>query len=187
MRSPKSVDELIESIQSGTVHRYVYFWGHHPAPDGSITKSCFSQWWPAEFTHLGERYLTAEHYMMAAKARLFGDFEVLQSILTAEHPKQAKDLGRTVANFDDKTWKQHRFSLVVEGNLAKFKQHPPLSQFLLSTGNRIIVEASPVDRVWGIGLKADDLNASNPSRWQGLNLLGFALMEVRDLILSEIV
>ena len=81
--------------------------------------------------------------------------------------------------FDEERWAEHRFEVVVTGNMAKFGQHRQLRDFLTSTGSRVIAEASPRDRVWGIGLAADDERAQSPERWPGLNLLGFALMEVR--------
>lgn len=181
--SPRSVADLLQVIAAGQRPRYVFFWGHQPAPDGSVTKSCFSQWWEAPFTSDGHTYPTAEHYMMAGKARLFGDMEMHGKILQATHPKQAKELGRKVKGFDEAAWVAKRFELVVAGNLAKFAQHAELKAFLLGTGQRVIVEASPVDRIWGIGMKGDDANAEKPEQWRGLNLLGFALMEVRDRLL----
>ena len=99
--------------------------------------------------------------------------------LAAGLPRQAKDLGRRVRGFDEEKWVATRFELVVRGNLAKFDQHANLREFLLGTGERVLVEASPVDRIWGIGLAADDERAEKPGLWRGLNLLGFALMEVR--------
>jgi ribA/ribD-fused uncharacterized protein len=123
--------------------------------------------------------------MMSGKARLFGDEETAAAIVAAAHPKQAKDLGRRVRGFDDDTWVAARFDLVVRGNLAKFGQNDDLRGFLLGTGQRVLVEASPVDRVWGIGLAADDERAEHPARWNGLNLLGFALMDVRQILLEQ--
>ena len=124
--------------------------------------------------------------MMAGKARLFGDMAIHAEILKAPHPKQAKELGRKVKGFDEETWVARRFDLVVAGNEAKFAQHPELKAFLLGTGQRVLVEASPVDRIWGIGMKGDDENAEKPQKWRGLNLLGFALMEVRErLVVSN--
>ena len=81
--------------------------------------------------------------------------------------------------FDEQRWAEHRFEVVVAGNMAKFGQHPQLRDYLAGTGSRVLVEASPQDRVWGIGLAAGDERAGSPERWPGLNLLGFALMEVR--------
>ena len=89
-------------------------------------------------------------------------------------------MGREVRGFDDARWCEARFEIVVQGNLAKFSQHPALGDYLLSTRDQVLVEASPVDRIWGIGLAADDTKASRPEQWRGLNLLGYALMEVRD-------
>ena len=91
-------------------------------------------------------------------------------------------MGRDVKGFDDETWSRHRFEIVVRGNEAKFGQNEDLKAFLLSTGEDILVEASPVDRIWGIGLAEDDPCATNPAQWQGLNLLGFALMTVRSML-----
>lgn len=118
--------------------------------------------------------------MMAEKARLFGDEGTRQRILSAASPAQAKALGRQVAGFNDARWEAARFDIVVQANRAKFMQNEPLGACLLGTGNRVLVEASPVDRIWGIGLAADDPRASQPDQWRGLNLLGFALMVVRS-------
>lgn len=118
--------------------------------------------------------------MMAAKARLFGDDGLVPEILAASHPSEAKALGRKVRGFDDDVWARHRFDLVVAGNVAKFGQHAELRDFLLGTANRVLVEASPRDLIWGIGLGASDERASDPGSWRGLNLLGFALMETRE-------
>jgi ribA/ribD-fused uncharacterized protein len=119
---------------------------------------------------------------MAEKAILFGEVETRDRILEAPHPDVAKKLGRGVRNFDEEKWDRARFGLVVRGNLAKFGQNPELAEFLLNTGNRVLVEASPVDQIWGIGLAADDPRAEAPGEWKGLNLLGFALMEVRQML-----
>ncbi|MGJ5203315.1 NADAR family protein [Bradyrhizobium sp. HKCCYLR20261] len=94
-------------------------------------------------------------------------------------PSQAKKLGREVRGFDDARWTAHRFDIAVRGNVAKFGQNPPLGQWLRSTAEAVLVEASPVDRIWGIGLAADDPRARDPLTWLGLNLLGFALMKAR--------
>ncbi|WP_055591269.1 NADAR family protein [Peterkaempfera griseoplana] len=158
------------------------FWGHQPQRDGSVGAGCLSQWWPSRFTVEGVEYASAEHWMMAGKARLFGDEAALGRILSARTPAEAKKLGRLVRGFDDAVWERERFRLVVAGNLAKFGQDPGLRRYLLGTGRRVLVEASPVDRVWGIGLVADDERAFDPARWCGLNLLGFALMEARGLL-----
>ena len=172
-------EELVQLIVDGTRPHYYFFWGHQPLPNGEIGKSCLSQWWPATFVVDEVSYPTAEHFMMAQKARLFGDEDTRKKILTAATPKAAKQLGRGVKNFDEARWQEQRFEFVVEGNLAKFGQNRELGSFLIGTGDSVLVEASPLDRIWGIGLGANDERATDPAQWRGLNLLGFALMEVR--------
>lgn len=159
---------------------YLFFWGHQKSE--KITVSCFSQWWEASFVVEGVEYLTAEHWMMAQKALLFKDEESFQKIIESKTAKEAKSLGRTVKNFDDETWKSKCFEIVVQGNFHKFSQHEELKYFLLNTNNQVIVEASPVDKIWGIGLKKENPKCLNPRTWNGENLLGFALMDVRDLL-----
>ncbi|MBZ4321747.1 NADAR family protein [Streptomyces huiliensis] len=178
--SARTVEELTAAVTHGERAKYVFFWGHRPRRDGTVGASCLSQWWPSPFTVDGTVYATAEHWMMAGKARLFGDAEAEARVLAAAHPKQAKDAGRTVRGFDEEEWRRHRFELVVEGSVHKFAHHPELREYLLGTGGRVLVEASPLDRVWGIGLASDDERAGDPARWDGLNLLGFALMEARQ-------
>ncbi|MFE8971430.1 NADAR family protein [Streptomyces albogriseolus] len=174
-----SREALIEAVRAGERVKYLHFWGHRPLPDGRIGASCLSQWWPSPFTVDGVEYATAEHWMMAAKARLFGDAEGERRVLAAGHPSEAKKAGRLVRGFDEGIWRRERFGIVVTGSEHKFAAHGGLRSFLLRTGDRVLVEASPVDRVWGIGLAADDEAAADPARWRGPNLLGFALMEAR--------
>lgn len=175
--------QLVQSLRSrfnaGEKMRFVFFWGHQPAKSGIITASCFSQWYSAPFVVEGQRYPTEEHFMMAEKASLFGDYETKEQIIHAPNPGAAKALGRQVRGFDESVWLEHRFAIVVQANAAKFGQNAELGQFLQQTGDCILVEASPVDKVWGIGLAQDDERVHNPNQWRGLNLLGFALMHVR--------
>ncbi|MFC8431709.1 NADAR family protein [Streptomyces sp. NPDC057253] len=175
-----SQDALVKQVRAGTHIKYLHFWGHRPRADGRVGASCLSQWWPSPFVVDAVSYATAEHWMMAGKARLFEDREAEAAVLSAGHPSQAKKAGRLVRGFDERTWQRERFGIVVEGSVHKFAAHDDLREFLLNTGDRVLVEASPVDRVWGIGLAADDEAASDPERWRGPNLLGFALMEARD-------
>ncbi len=180
--SPSEVrtrEQLTAAVVSGARPKYLYFWGHQPQRDGQIGSGALSQWWPSPFTVDGVRYRTAEHWMMAGKARLFEDEEIVPKILRARTPAEAKNLGRLVRGFDEDRWAAHRFELVVTGSTAKFEQDEQLRTYLLRTGGRVLVEASPLDRIWGIGLAADDERAGSPARWRGLNLLGFALMEAR--------
>ena len=159
---------------------FLFFWGHQPSKDGSFTKSCFSQWWVAPFEVDGIVYQTAEHWMMVGKARLFGDEAAVAKILAAGTPAAAKKGGRLVKDFVPEIWDKHKFELVVAGNWHKFSQHAALKEFLLNTGEQVLVEASPVDKIWGIGMAGDHPAARDPAKWKGENLLGFALMEVRE-------
>jgi ribA/ribD-fused uncharacterized protein len=174
----RSKDDLAQAQARGEPLSFLYFWGHSARP-GSVGKACLSQWYAAPFVADGIRYATAEHYMMARKAELFGDQATRTLILEAPDPKRAKALGRRVASFDEQRWNAHRFAIVVDANRYKFSQSSELRRFLLDTGDAVLVEASPVDAVWGIGLAEDAAEAADPSRWPGLNLLGFALMQVR--------
>jgi len=117
--------------------------------------------------------------MMFRKAQLFHDDETAERILKAGSPAAVKALGRAIRGFQEPLWREHRVSIVVDGNQAKFSQSAPLADFLRGTKKRVLVEASPVDKIWGIGLAADDPHADSPRAWRGLNLLGFALMDVR--------
>lgn len=175
----RDVGGLVSRAAGGDRVKYLLFWGHRPLPDGRIGASCLSQWWPSPFTVDGVTYASAEHWMMAGKARLFGDAEAAERAVEAKTPAEAKKVGRLVRDFDGDVWERERFGLVVAGSVHKFGQDAELGGFLLGTGDRVLVEASPVDRIWGIGLAADDPRAEDPATWRGLNLLGFALMEAR--------
>ncbi|WBC00771.1 NADAR family protein [Micromonospora sp. WMMA1976] len=182
--SIRTVADLTAALDAGRTVKYLHFWGHRPRPDGSIGASCLSQWWPAAFTVDGREFATAEHWMMWHKATLFGDHAIAERVLAAGHPHRAKALGRQVRDFDEATWVARRYEIVVAGSIAKFGRHEPLRRFLIGTGDRVLVEASPTDRVWGIGLTADDPRADDPATWRGDNLLGFALMEARAALVA---
>ncbi|WP_286894387.1 NADAR family protein [Achromobacter sp. UBA2119] len=181
MTDTRYIEDLRRRYNAGAKLKFVNFWGHQPAKHG-ITASCFSQWYGAPFEIEGQRYPTAEHYMMAEKARLFGDEATRALVFAAPNPGAAKALGRQVMGFNDETWLANRYAIVVRANEAKFGQNPELREFLLQTGNRVLVEASPVDRIWGVGMAQDAEHIANPNLWRGLNLLGFALMQVRDTL-----
>ncbi|WP_276479483.1 NADAR family protein [Paraflavitalea pollutisoli] len=167
-----SLDILKQQIERGDQIEYLFFWGHTPKRTDVVDNSCLSQWFPAPFVVDGVTYSTAEHWMMAQKALLFGDDDAFHDILKADKPGTAKAIGRKVRNFDDELWHAKRYEVVVQGSYHKFSQHSAMRELLLRTGSRVIVEASPTDRIWGIGL--------SQNTWRGKNLLGFALMEARD-------
>ncbi|MEO0601626.1 MAG: NADAR family protein [Myxococcota bacterium] len=171
--------ELQGRDEAGERPKFLLFWGHRPKGP-SIGPWVLSQWFEADFEVDGDEYPTAEHFMMAEKARLFGDREALDAIVDSTDPGEAKALGRRVRGFDEATWKASRFEIVVRGNLAKFGQDDALCAYLVGTGDRVLVEASLRDRIWGIGMGARNPDAEHPAAWRGKNLLGFALMVVRD-------
>lgn len=182
----KYTRSLIEDkFKRGERLKFIFFWGHKPSADGSITKSCFSQWWDCKFTVDGVEYHTAEQYMMAQKAALFSDKEMQKEIMAASHPKQFKALGQKVKGFVQEVWDKNCCDIVVKGNAAKFSQNEDLKAFLLNTNQRVLVEASPYDKIWGIGMGTDDSRCENPTLWNGTNFLGFCLMEVRDILREQ--
>jgi ribA/ribD-fused uncharacterized protein len=139
----------------------------------------FGQWTTSPFTVDGVAYTCAEQFMMAEKARLFGDEATRAKILATDSPREHKALGRQVADFVAEIWDAECLGIVVAGNLAKFSQNPEMKAALLATGDKLLVEASPLDRIWGVGLRADDPRIHDQARWRGKNLLGEALMRVR--------
>lgn len=147
---------------------FVFFWNEWP-----------SQWHPAPFTIDGVAYTCCEQLMMAEKARLFGDDVTLQKILATDDPRRQKALGRQVKGFDDARWTEVCREVVYRANVAKFTQNAGLGALLLATGTKTLVEASPTDTIWGIGLGANDPRATDRAAWRGKNWLGEALMKVR--------
>lgn len=152
---------------------FTFFW------DGPL-----SQWHPSPMTVAGHRYACAEHYMMHAKALLFGDAEMAAAILAEPEPVRQKALGRRVRGFDERVWEGARHAIVFTGSIAKYAQNPELRALLFATGATRLVQASPIDRIWGIGLPADDPRAQDPAQWRGLNLLGDILTEARDALMA---
>lgn len=179
------INWLVKEYDDGQRRKYLFFWGHKPSANGEITKSCLSQWYECEFVVDGVKYFTAEQYMMAQKAVLFGDKDTFSEIMAASHPNQFKKLGRKITPFDNDIWNAHKKEIVVCGNVAKFGQNKALKDFLLGTSERIIVEASPYDKIWGIGMSANKDNIEDPHTWNGENILGFALMEARDILAEK--
>jgi len=140
----------------------------------------FSQWHKCKFVIDNEEYNCAEQYMMACKARLFNDQDMLIKIMSTSSPKEQKEYGRQVKDFDEHVWYQHAEDVVYKGNLAKFGQNSHLKKKLLDTNNFILAEASAYDKIWGIGLSMSNPDIYDIKKWKGKNLLGKALMKVRD-------
>lgn len=157
-----------------TEQNIILFWKSYP----------FSQWSPSKFIVDDIKYSNTEQYMMAEKARLFKDYDIEKKIMNTTTPAVMKALGRKIANFDQSVWDQYKYQIVVCGNYAKFSQNSNIKQILLDTGDAIIAEASPYDKIWGIGLLPTHKDAQNPNKWKGENLLGKALMEVRSKLKS---
>lgn len=148
--------------------KYVFFWAGN-----------FSQWARSPFMIDGVEFITAEQYMMYKKAKHFGDDVTAQKVLETTNPRTQKQLGREVKNYDDAEWLRVAYDYVVEGNRAKFEQNPDLKVELQATVGKVLVEASPVDARWGIGMAADDPDIEDETKWRGQNLLGKALNQVR--------
>lgn len=153
------------------LNKYHFFW----------KQTKLSQWAKTPFTDGVIHFKTAEHFMMFEKALLFGDKNTAELILKTDSPKEAKRLGGQAKGFVQKTWDEYKFAIVVNGNVLKFLQNESAKEELLSTGELILVEACPYDRIWGIGMTVDDLNIKDESLW-GENLLGKALTDVKKLI-----
>ena len=167
-------------VASGKKHNFIYFSEHKRQFRNRLCPSCFSQWYPSKFAVGSRSFSCAEQYMMDAKAALFGDKEAQDRIMEAERPSEHRAIGRTVRGFDPGTWDKMKYTIVVNGNWRKFSQNQALKHFLLETGDAVLVETDPNDTVWWIGFGAEAPQAADPAKWRGENLLGFALMEVRD-------
>jgi ribA/ribD-fused uncharacterized protein len=145
----------------------------------------YSQWHPSKFTIDGREYNCCEQYMMAKKALTFNDQESYKMIMYSDNPRDQKAFGRRVKNFNAEVWSVISREVVYQGNYAKFTQNPELKEQLMATGDLEIVEASPYDKIWGIGLGEEDPRAWDKSTWDGLNWLGEAIMRVRETLRKE--
>jgi ribA/ribD-fused uncharacterized protein len=140
----------------------------------------YSNWHPTGFTMYGLNFANGEQFMMYCKALTFGDGTTMAKILKESNPAKVKALGRAVQPYDDAKWAEVRLGMVQLGLLAKARSHPNITRELLSTGTRVLAEASPFDKVWGIGFDENSVHALDPSQWKGTNLLGQAWMWVRQ-------
>lgn len=150
----------------------VLFWGR---------KDPFSNWHPSTFTFVGRKFNCSEQYMMYAKAFLFGDMEALERIMATRDPREQKAIGRQVKGYDDRVWKAQARDLMLPGLVGKFEQNPEIDDVLVGSAPMLIVEAAPDDRLWGVGLAAEDSRILDKSQWLGSNWLGEVLMQARDI------
>lgn len=144
-----------------------------------------SQWYPSPFTIDGVRFVNCEQRMMYMKGKVFGDEEAMREVMLTDDPKHHKEIGRSVKNFDVDTWSAKAYQVVVEANYAKYSQNPELRQFLIDSGDRKFVECAPYDKIWGNGLNITQTLQTPEAMWEGTNLLGKAIMDVREMILTE--
>lgn len=169
-------------MKDGTTKKALAFWGN---------ESPFSNFYPSEiklFFDLIEYKLNySEQLFMIMKAVEFNDRNAVIDIINSTNPMQAKSLGRSVKSYDDSKWNKVRYSVMVGTLKEKFSQNDSLKQRLIATGDMILIEASPYDKIWGVGLKSHDGAIRDESKWRGQNLLGKALMEVRSRLREELV
>lgn len=146
---------------------------------------CFSNFYPSRFTDEKNIYNCSEQFFMKKKQELFdpNNSYLSNCILNESDPAKIKKFGRSVHNYDETIWNEKRYDCMCEGLYYKFSQNLDLKKILLDTGNSILVEASPYDRIWGIGISVED--AKKGKKWNGQNLLGNALMKVRKVIIDE--
>jgi ribA/ribD-fused uncharacterized protein len=156
--------------------KYTFFWKD---------KDIYSQWHPVGFEIEGVYFKTAEHYMMYRKAELFKDTKSMEEVLESNHPSDAKSIGRKVFGFNNKRWREFAQNAVYKGNYAKFTQNKNLRDGLLKTEGTKLVEASPYDKIWGIGLNEEDAKKVGEENWKGTNWLGVVLDQVRKDIIED--
>lgn len=160
-----------------------FFW--KPEGKGKVGNHVMCQWFQASFEEFGIKYENAEQYMMANKAKLFGDTQAQRKIMAEKDPKVVKELGRSIKGFKSDLWDKYAQNIVRRGNFLKFNQNPELKEFLVSTGDDILAESSPFDTIWGIGMGDRDKKHKDPINWKGQNLLGYILMDVRDQLAKQ--
>lgn len=173
---------LIDMFDKGECPEVLFFWDNLNKKNLKLSECVLSQWYSSPFSVNEIVYNSAVHWMMARKALLFGDRETYRRIIKADRMDEVRSLSRAIANFDETKWSEYKYEIVREGNFHKFNQNKKLRAYLLNTGNAVLAEANPLDNVWGIGLSRDAKNITDPYTWEGLNLLGFALMEVREYL-----
>ena len=156
-------------------NEFVFFWQD---------EDYLSNFYPSPFTIDGIEFSCNEQWFMYSKAKLFGDLSSMELILKETVPLKIKWLGRAVIGFEEQQWATHREDIMKVGLLEKFQQNSRLKSLLEATGTREIVEASPFDKVWGVGMAQDHPCIENRRKWKGQNLLGIALVKVREQLLN---
>ena len=164
------------------IEDYIFFWKIKESDQG-----CLSNWFLAPFEEDIIKYLHTEQYMMYQKAILFEktNFELHKLILNTKSPAKCKAIGQKIKNFDSKIWDNNKITIVTKGCYLKFSQNEKLKKYLLSTGTKLLVEASPYDKIWGIGLNKKNAIKIPKEKWPGTNYLGKCLMDVRNMLISE--
>lgn len=158
-----------------TYDKYTFFWS-----------GPFSNWSAAPFVLDGQKYNCVEQYMMQKKALMFGDEEIANEIMKTNNPREQKAWGRKVRGFEMAKWASVARDIVFRGCLAKFTQNPEMYEELMKTSGTLVVEASPLDKVWGIGLDAKAATATPIDDWKGTNWLGQCITEVREILESQL-
>ena len=145
-------------------------------------RGVFSNFAPTpQLEYDGIKFNSTEQAFMYAKAKLFNDTTSMLAIVKEKRPAQAKQLGRGVQGFDPVIWDKHKYQLMLDVNLCKYTQFENYRNYLINTGDKILAETNGKDRIWGIGLYASDSRVHYESKWQGQNLLGKVLMEIRSI------
>lgn len=173
---------LKQQYEGGARPGFLFFADIRAGSKETTNLTILTQWFRSPFLVDNELYHHAAHWMMVQKARLFNDPVAAVELLKMSDNKKIHERGKQISGFDQKHWEDHRYNIVMRGNLHKFTQHPALRAYLSGTYPLVLAEANPDDKVWGIGLSEDAPGASDPHLWNGHNLLGFALMEVRDVL-----
>lgn len=157
-----------------TTDKFIFFWG-----------SIYSQWCPSPIVIDGVNYNCTEQYMMAKKALMFSDFDAYREIMLEKQPALQKAMGKRVKGFDKVIWEVYCRKIVYDANYAKFTQNKGMRDELMGTIGKEIVEASPEDKIWGIGMHETHPDIEDKSKWQGTNWLGEAIMQVRNTLIAE--
>lgn len=183
----RHLDPILKQCDLRDIH-YIPFWGGVPDIKGVLDDSCLSNWFYRDMVYQGQTFLTAEHAMMWSKAKFFNDHDAMQRILKVKTPREAKMIGREVRNFNQHRWTEESYQIVADVVRAKFLSagNEDLKAYLLNfPDNTIFIEASPYDKIWGVGMDRNHANIFNPDQWLGDNKLGFILTELHRTLTEK--